>query len=78
MGDFYSGYTLADILGLAYNNTLTYRECTEILEERLIKKFPGFESSTLYSRIKKQAANDLDYCERLVKAGKQLEELARN
>ena len=41
MGALYVGYTLADIVGLASSNTFTYLECTEILEEELMKRFLG-------------------------------------
>ena len=78
MKSLYVGYTLADIVGLASSNTFTYLECTEILEEELMKRFSWIDPAVFYPQIRKKAVNDQDYCERLVKAGKQLEEVVKS
>ena len=78
MESLYVGFTLGDIVGLAHEHTLTYQECAGILEEELIRRFPWIDPDKLYSQIKNQAANDLDYCERLVNAGKKLEEAVKS
>ncbi len=74
----YDGYTLADCLGLVSNSTVTYEECAEILEEKLQHSFPWIKPDEFYPLIKKKSFDQEDYCYRLIKAGKQLEEMSRN
>lgn len=78
MWDHYVGYTLGDIVGLAHEHAITYWECAEILEQELQRKFPLIKPDEFYQNIKRDVCGPLDYCERLVKAKKQLEEMARN
>lgn len=78
MGSHYENYTLADFLGLVSNHTATYQECAEMLEEELKLRFPWIKPDEFYPLLKKKSFDQEDYCYRLIKAGKQLEEMARN
>jgi len=78
MGDLYVGFTLGDIVGLAHEHTITYSECAEFIEEKLNQRFPWIKPDEFYPVIKKKSVDGEDYCYRLIKAGKQLEEMLGN
>ncbi len=74
----YQGYTLADFLGFVSEGTVTYQDCAEMLEEELMHRFPSIKPDEFYPIIKKKSFDAEDYCYRLIKAGKQLEEMLGN
>ena len=74
----YPGYTLTDFLGLVTDHIITYQDCAEILEEELMSQFPWIKPDEFYPVIKKKSVDAEDYCYRLIKAQKQLEEMLRN
>lgn len=78
MERLYVGYTLADFLGFVNGGIVTYQECAKILEEELMRKFPWINPDEFYPLIKTKSSDYEDYCYRLIKTGKQLEEMVRS
>jgi len=78
MQNRYPGYTPADFLGLVADHTITYQDCAELLEEELMLRFPCIRPDEFYPLIQEKSQDAEEYCHRLIKVHKQLEEMLRN
>tara|TARA_Y100000310_G_C20477816_1_gene713259 strand:- start:512 stop:748 length:237 start_codon:yes stop_codon:yes gene_type:complete len=68
----FTTYTLSDITGLVGERVITYGECAEVLEERLLQKHPWIDADNLYGAVRKLSSDAKDYCRRLVGLGRML------
>lgn len=75
MESLYLGYTLADFLGFVSDGAVTYQECSRLLEEELMCRFPWINPDEFYPHIKKKSVDQEDYCCQLIRAGKRLEKM---